>query len=191
MYEVTWNGSVRKSLENTDPVEPFKPFYATSDDHYSTYGKYGELVEMRYMKHKISKSFWVDGMEFYLTIAAARKGAAQKVCADKGMMLFEPRNQRIHARVTEIAKQAGLKRYWLNIQRKAETITGDPAQEFYYESDESSLTWDKWAFGYPSNSASQVCAMVGYLTAGYNEWASAPCENTAGDIICQELPKTI
>ena len=74
--------------------------------------------------------------------------------------------------------------------RKNEKIILDPVQNFYYESDSTPLIWDNFAFTRPGKGRNENCAMVGYLVEG-KDWNSASCENTAGDIICQELPKKI
>ena len=105
------------------------------------------------------------------------------------MMIMEPRNQRITSGVHKIAKQAGLKRYWINIKRENKSLTDDPSQYFKYESStkDNELTWDNWAFIEPRADKDSNCALVGYFGSG-DKWVSASCD-APGDIICQELPK--
>ena len=86
MYKIVQNGKTILNIENSKPVkEMLNPKLYLSDDEYITYGDYGELSEFRFMRHKISKSFWVDGIEFYLEIAAAQKEAAEKVCTGESL----------------------------------------------------------------------------------------------------------
>ena len=188
IYSIVQNGKTILSIENKTPVkEMLNPKLYLSDNEYITWGTYGELTEFRFMRHKISKSFWVNGIEFYLEMAAARKGEAEKVCKDKNMMIMEPKNSRIASGVDKVAKQAGLKRYWINIKRENKSVSDDPSQYFYYESNENDVAWDDWAWMEPKSSQNSNCAMVGYFGSG-DKWASASCD-APGDIICQELPK--
>ena len=46
-----------------------------------------------------------------MTVGAFHKNDAKKICQDKGMMIFEPRNERIAKTLYHAAYKFGLKRY--------------------------------------------------------------------------------
>ena len=62
----------------------------------------------------------------------------------------------------------------MNIKRSDGEVTGDPSQNFKYESIDKYLNFNHWPFKKPSPKRGRSCAMVGFFVE-YNEWNSVSC----------------
>ena len=71
IYEIKRNGKSMKSIENTEPKSLKDLTLFLSDNHYDSFERFGELRELRFMKHKMSKLLYSGvsnkrGLHIYL-----------------------------------------------------------------------------------------------------------------------------
>ena len=53
----------------------------------------------------------MHGVEFFMTVEALSKNDAKSLCENKGMMIFEPRNENMARKIYDLAYEFGLRRY--------------------------------------------------------------------------------
>lgn len=106
---------------------------------------------------------------------------AQKICAEEGMIVFQPVDNSTSSAIIAQATKLGLNRIWLNIKRK------DSESPFKYLSNNEELVWEDWAKHEPNNHDGQgeFCVQTHWHGPWQTQWMDIVCSSD-GTIVCQQ-----
>lgn len=122
----------------------------------------------------------IDGHTFHYQriMGGVTMERAHQICADKGMVVFEPRDATVNSRVWEGSKGP----YWLNVRRDNPKTT-----VFKYGTDGTEITWNNWNPWEPNNIGGyENCAAAANWGYFAGMWYDVNCDTEGIGVICQE-----
>ena len=110
---------------------------------------------------------------------------AQGICAaeNKGMIIFQPRDNQTTSAILTQAIDLGLSRIWLNIRRKNATSPF----KYLTNDDNEELLWNDWAQYEPNNheDKGEFCVQTHWHGPWQSQWMDSVCSSD-GNIVCQQ-----
>ena len=130
--------------------------------------------------HHLESWISLGGMEFAFYNDGLTSDGAEALCTTIGGKLYEPRDASVLQGVTNQAKTAGIKGFWIGIN--------DVVQEgtFLYSSDKTPLSITNWAAGEPNNvNQGEHCAVI---RTHDGTWVDLHCTDYERSTVCMQAP---